>query len=1170
MASLPTRRRHVPAATRLPSLFALCLLVSRAHSQTLPYAQTTILLSNENTVPLQENISSDTAYIFSPLDGSVALLSINISGTIQASALNLHTLSSELPFLASSNTSFTSAIADNGTLVVYAGDCSSSNNASIWTLDPPQGPNNSEVEWRQRTISSSGNLAQFGPRFLGASVSFSTTLEPVMDPATIYAYGGMCHNSSIAANTSQAQASYSNQMIKLLPAESDSSTFSAQAMSNKGSPVAEAGFTLTGLSASIANRSGTATQQVNYVLLGGHTQQAFVNISTAAIWSLPEETWGFVNIETKGSGSSIDARSGHTAVLNEAGDTLIVLGGWVGNTQQAASPQLAVLSVGVGYGGKGDWEWSIPENQPTSSGIYGHGAALLPGNVMMVYGGFGISSSGSKLRRQTGGSSSPMFLNMTSMSWIDEYTNPSSTSTSSGSASGSGSSTDSDDAKRRLGLGLGLGLGLAAVLGAIIVYFGWRGYKLRRHAAREDMIRSLAQDTNRFLHEEPMAEREDGRVYWYTGGHDPYAEAGSSLGYESLRYGRGSMDGSRPMPSSVSAARMSNAPRAARGQYQAAPFGFYDPPPGSFGPRSSVIHPIYEADEESHHTVEEPPSPVKEANDREGARLSDPFLTPASTSTERPPSFPLAGRASATPSPDDRSHPDPEVQDWMSDVDAADALLTQRRTTHSTGVTGRGSPARRNTVKSFQSNFVGDEDGRTNSNISESNRSNLSRSGSARSYIQAKLGIGTAAALVAAESRQDSRSSNSEESQQSYHTAKSISVLQAEGPTLLMGRRAAAPADDGFDDLDMPGSPSKSKFRRSWLGSLRRVFSGPTPSPSPPESASSPVRDSMGESSDFDPRLGGLGTIAAGGLFKRKGGRGAWEAEDAYVYDGGASSPEGERGQQGRSDSRAAGAGEDEDDWDIEKAIERRLVQVMFTVPKERLRVVNAEPDIDSGESVVVVDPDDNDNDNENVNDNDNGDDDDKFSDRGSVRRYQLTDDGPTDENGARIGVALGGDEDLAYDPGTLLSGDEEEEEEDKDERGVKPDKGKQRETVDSSLGSEMDDIFGPLTHRETADSGLGSEMMLTMPSGGDDGRADVPLPSIESDAQAAAAGEEDSLLGYRETEGRYSRASEISEGQVRVAEAVKLQSPGLPRTRVLEMAELFESLSRSNSPERN
>jgi lipoate synthase len=33
--------------------------------------------------------------------------------------------------------------------------------------------------------------------------------------------------------------------------------------------------------------------------------------------------------------------------------------------------------------------------------------------------------------------------------------------------------------------------------------------------------------------------------------------------------------------------------------------------------------------------------------------------------------------------------------------------------------------------------------------------------------------------------------------------------------------------------------------------------------------------------------------------------------------------------------------GDDDDEWDIERAVQNRVVQVMFTVPKEKLRVVN-------------------------------------------------------------------------------------------------------------------------------------------------------------------------------------------------------------------------------------
>jgi hypothetical protein len=42
----------------------------------------------------------------------------------------------------------------------------------------------------------------------------------------------------------------------------------------------------------------------------------------------------------------------------------------------------------------------------------------------------------------------------------------------------------------------------------------------------------------------------------------------------------------------------------------------------------------------------------------------------------------------------------------------------------------------------------------------------------------------------------------------------------------------------------------------------------------------------------------------------------------------------------------------DEGDWDVESAVERRVVQVMFTVPKEKLRIVNGGPEGD-GESFV-------------------------------------------------------------------------------------------------------------------------------------------------------------------------------------------------------------------------
>jgi hypothetical protein len=150
--------------------------------------------------------------------------------------------------------------------------------------------------------------------------------------------------------------------------------------------------------------------------------------------------------------------------------------------------------------------------------------------------------------------------------------------------------------------------------------------------------------------------------------------------------------------------------------------------------------------------------------------------------------------------------------------------------------------------------------------------------------------------------------------------------MRDDGHTLLQFRGAGAVhqrsqshdedlyGDDGEETE--PGSPSKNRPRRNWLGSLKRVFSG---GGSGISGAGSPTHDGMveAETSDFEPRSAGL--TPEGRLLNRKQGREAW-------------------------DSGAAG---EESDWDVERAVEQRLVQVMFTVPKEKLRVVNAEVEKD-------------------------------------------------------------------------------------------------------------------------------------------------------------------------------------------------------------------------------
>ena len=602
-------------------------------------------------MPLQQNATPDIAYIFAPRDGDggpVELLALNISASVSGASSSSSSapvsLSSDLPFLAGPDssgadgtTAFSASLADNGTIVVFAGDCASAaTESSIWTFDPSAGGAGAGEEgaasWtRQGTTAGDGaGPGERGPGFLGSSLSFSTTLEPEMSKATVYVYGGMCPDADAAgAGPAQSNATYSNQMLRIAPSpESDEGGYAVAPAASKGPPVAAAGFTLTALPPSIANRSsGSVTQQVNYVLLGGHTRRAFVDMGTVALWSLPEESWGFVSeIGVVGStkpGSDvelavksqqdapdgIDSRSGHTAVLNEDGTALIVLGGWVGDLGQAAEPQLAVLHIGADYGGDGDWRWSVPADaQPPGPGLYGHGAALLPGNVMLVYGGYSISPSGSSKARKRqgvdGGSGGvPMFLNLTSMTWTDDYTNPLSRNAHGNGSGGQemdsdGSEDTSEDQKKRLGFGLGLGLGVLAILAGVLAWLFYRRRQRHRRTIRNSALQALAQDTSHFIHDDynEMAESRHsgvgdggGGVFpWYAGGPDPHGRGAGALGYKTLRSSHGrSLPAWHGGPQQARGNLMTSAlpPRggpAGRGQYQPTPTG--------------PIHPIYEAD----------------------------------------------------------------------------------------------------------------------------------------------------------------------------------------------------------------------------------------------------------------------------------------------------------------------------------------------------------------------------------------------------------------------------------------------------------------------------------------------------------------------------------------------------------------------------------------------
>ncbi|KAK2616834.1 hypothetical protein QQS21_000211 [Conoideocrella luteorostrata] len=897
-----------------------------AAAHVFPYVPTQILMPpaclNESTCS-----GADLAYIFSQSDdGAVRFSALNYSNTLGADA-QLTSITTDLPFLQGepATTAFGAARISNGSVVVYSGACDGTT-GSLWSYST--GLNNEgSSAWSKKTTTPSDQGSSRGPYFLGGTLAFSSRLAPTTDQPTIYTYGGMCNSPGTNSTSWQSSANYTKTMMSLAPnSQAVDTAYALSVASTAGPRTPIAGFTLTQLPASMKNISGSITQEAGFVLLGGHTQQAFINMSTAAVWNLPEQSWSYINIggpETSGNELAgrnniygraireVESRSGHTAVLSEDGASIFVFGGWVGDVNTPAEPQLAVLQLSQTYS---SWKWTVPRAQPDGKGVYGHGAAMLPGNVMIVYGGWETAAPpvGTAMRRQASSVVAPRFLNMTTMSWSNSYTNPTPGKLPLGKGNHDAPAGDGSEQSRRLGLGLGLGLGLLLLLGIILALFRWR-IRLKNHRrSREDAAQAMAKDAQYFVHDtDEMIERDDAYP-WYVPRNDGYAAAAAagdrSLGYESLRGARASLDDGHGRPTITRKPVMS---RAMRGGYVPAEtrLSAFVSPPGR-------IHPIMEDDEEEHHnqgrrTNEQPLTPTSEVH-------SDPFLTPI-TATAPPVMFPPGNRSSATPSPEGR-HYDPDVQDWVSDVDAADTLLDRYNTSRQ----GRKSPTRRNSARSAA---LRDDESRSGSNLSESNRSaadSLRRSHSNRRSGASSFFGGMLLGAAVDHPKPSSSSSSS------YNTARSgFGALQAEGPALLTGTTPSNPNPNYEDeDTNAPSSPSKTKPRKSWLGSLGRVFSQSGGSPPTVSPELSPTRQDVDlYGGDYEPSTG-----LRGELLRRKQGRQDWEDHAAnQVRDGVDGGP----------------SAAQENEWDIERAVEQRLVQVMFTVPKERLRVVNGgeEPD---------------------------------------------------------------------------------------------------------------------------------------------------------------------------------------------------------------------------------
>ena len=1024
---------------RTPPLWlTLAHVLLHANAQQLPYNPTSIFLAPNN----------EQAYIILPSSSTAPageLLALDISSRIDAAKLSPTVLSKSLPFLegADDSIAFVPVMKPSGDIGVYAGSCAS--NSSVWTYSSNSAKSG---KWTETAVSDSTTTTSSELRntnFLAAGLYFSTKTEADAANTPMFVLGGMCPTAANAnASTWQASANYTNALLKLTPPKSKSATapYALSLGAADGQKlIPEAGHTITSLVPTLANVSSSAGAE--YVLIGGHTAGAFIGMDRVGVLSLPEGTWTFQSVSARavsgggelavirapGNGMP-DSRSGHTALLSGDGGSIVVFGGWVGDIDTPAEPQLLVLQLGGGVGGDGEWTWEVPNAVGSGldggEGIYGHGAVLLPGGIMMVVGGRKIPAATSKERRADS-TMQTLFLNTTTMGWVDNYTNPSSASPSPAATAGTNDTTApaGNDNSKKVKIGVGAGIGGAVAI-AIAIFCIWYARKAhaKRVGERHQKLHALSQAAHcegRDLFYEPyngeMIQRQNsqnlGNRSMGVGGGN-----GGGAAYESLSYGgydyeddgnlsyvvpgqRSSFTIPRKPTSSRNARGYSQPPLVSTNQYSSFDFGTNHTRANSLG-TAGTIHPIYEADEDNDiadagllnvgQAVEYPPS---SSNDH-----SDPFTEPPQQVSTggvhayrlHPPANPRSLDRN-TPSPDSPAKErEREVDEWVADWAAADALMGSHSRSQSLTQSGRLSPSKESTS------------GRTASNLSEQSAVTLSRSGSQATRSNSLTAFFTGGAAgwnpFASSGAAGPTSgtvarrveyvhgvyapSSGRATAEGYYTNGSISptsdrsggTLTAPPPrsagsgsvsggsasfvTALSGGSFPALRVEAETLLPRPGewecgSPSKSKGLKKppgWLGSLKKVFgqeewvSGPgveagdryvnSPSPTRAAFGSEPYRDD-----DTGPRR----TASAGAmLWRRKQGRGDWEdsaGEEAvgqrpYSVAGLETAPVGE-----------------EEEWDVEKAVRGRVVQVMFTVPKERLRVVNQDEGVEDDESDI-------------------------------------------------------------------------------------------------------------------------------------------------------------------------------------------------------------------------
>jgi len=963
----------------LPS--PLLLLLGTVSAALLPYNPTTVFVSPRN---------DRLAYVIQPFSASnpqCQLASLDLTQQLTPTSLPLSTLYVELPFLNDKTpTPFTAFTDGNGEITVYTGSCSSgSAEAEIWRLSAQTLAGGGSGNWTQETLTQatgSASSAVGGPNFLAAGISFASNITADGTDTDFYVFGGMCPLNNASANTWLSAADYTNSMLNLTP-NSDKSNdieYSLNVVSSQNPPIAEAGHSITALPATYSNKTdGSQIQQQNFLLVGGHTENAFINMSQVALYSLPEEAWIYFPVEQPSSSGKTDlavrqsatvqveSRSGHTAVLSEDGKSVIIFGGWVGDVNTPATPQLAILSVGEGYGGTASWSWSVPSPSgsglESGSGVYGHGATVLPGNVMLVLGGYNIPTSSSKFRLRSRAANpeslnnQAYLYNITSNSWLAEYTFPASAD----SGSSRGSTSPLSTTAQKVGLGAGLAFGGVAAAGLLIFYL-WYTRKLKdRRKAREKGISDLSIAAHRIESDE-----------WGEGGIDGRGgSVAATTAYGSQHHSTSQQTQNantitkyQPVPGSWRDGSSQMAQRTGVLLEIPSPTkGLRRNVSGGRGPyayekRRSLIHPIAERDEENSQGMGEELGDIENHPESFSNLQDDPFGDSKRYSDQ---SSASSTRKAARESAEDRRQ---EFQGWQTEWKRAEEDLRtapEMTMNRATDEQGRASPSKSD---------------RTMSSLSEhSSRSNISSRSSgggggvlglARALSVRSANLLSSIYNPAAPAPDDSSASSSRSSQGSptaaapsrYHAARARSHTTSTvsmSPTRSRPPTAKGTAADAFTTAPSPAaelaaqseallgrsagappSPVKEGKRVAWVDSVRRAFSGSARAPAAATAQQHRASDAAAV------------TRAASDASFWRSRRGARDWDYGGGDGGVAAHHDGEAPRSAAAEGpRASG------DWDVERAVEGRVVQLLFTVPRGELRVVNA--DVSEAASLMSV-----------------------------------------------------------------------------------------------------------------------------------------------------------------------------------------------------------------------